>query len=81
MSIVSIDKDLNIEKKTYTFKPRSSIDPKATKIHGFTDQFFEDNLDHYHHFTKKDALEINKNLMNMKYVFAHSQAFDYYHIS
>ena len=72
LSIVSIDENLQIERKTYIYKPRGPIDPNAAKIHGFTDKFFEDNQDLYHHFNKEDALEINTKLKDMKQVFAHN---------
>jgi len=80
LSIVSIDKDLKIERKTYTYKPRGQIDLKATKIHGFDNKYFEDNDKLYQFFNKDDAHEINAIFKSMKHVYAHNQAFDYFHI-
>jgi len=56
---VSIDQDLNIERKRYVFKPSMKIDSRTTKVHGFDDNFFEKNSDLYGNFTKHDAKAIN----------------------
>lgn len=80
LSIVSIDKELKYYKKTYTFKPKMSIDRKATKVHGFYDEFFVEHADDYEHFNKKVAKEIVFTLKDMKQVFAHNMSFDFYHL-
>ena len=72
LAIVSIDEDLIIKKKKYTFKPCKPIDARASRIHGFDDKFFNDNADLYDHFTMQDAKEINQILMSMKHVYAHN---------
>jgi hypothetical protein len=50
LSIVSIDKELKVFRKTYTFKPKMSIDIKATKVHGFDDKYFVDHADEHDYF-------------------------------
>ena len=54
------------------FKPKTPIDPRATKVHGFDDQFFIDNDKLYNIFSKKDAKLINDKLKGMKEVYAHN---------
>ena len=80
LAIVSIDKNLKIERKKYVFKPRTSIELAATKVHGLSNKFFEDNNKLYQYFGRKDASDINLRLKDMKYVYAHNQIFDYLHI-
>ena len=60
------DIDLVIHKESYTFKPTTSIDPKATELHGLDDEFFKSNSKLYKRFLKKDANEINEILRGMK---------------
>ncbi len=72
LAIVWIDQDLNFHRKSYVFRPSLPIDPKATKLHGFDDKFFNDNAKLYKSFTKKDANEINSILHGMKQVYAHN---------
>ena len=50
LSIVSIDKELKVFKKTYIFKPKMPIDIKATKVHGFDDEYFIEHADEHDHF-------------------------------
>ena len=47
IGIVSIDKNMNIERERFTFKPSMKIDPRSTKVHGYGDEFFEENSDLY----------------------------------
>ena len=80
LAIVWIDTDLVIHKESYTFKPTTPIDPKATELHGLDDEFFKSKSKLYKSFLKKDANEINEILRGMKQVYAHNQVFDYAHI-
>jgi hypothetical protein len=48
------------------FKPSQSIDPLATRLHGFDDNFYDDNGNLYKSFSKQDAKEINSILSGMK---------------
>lgn len=61
-----------MQKRTFTFKPSTPIDPRATKLHGFDDKFFEDNAKLYKSFSKKDADDINAILKGMSQVYAHN---------
>ena len=57
-----------------------SIDHKATKVHGFSDEYFIEHGNDYGHFDVNSAREIVSTLKNMKQVFAHNLPFDLYHI-
>jgi len=48
------------------FKPSQSIDLEAAKLHGFDDNFYDDNANLYKSFSKQDANEINSILSGMK---------------
>ena len=40
LTIVSIDKGMKYQKKTFIFKPTEMIDPKASKLHGYDNKYF-----------------------------------------
>ena len=61
-SICSIDRNLKYHKKRYVFKPRGNIDPRSTKVHGYTDEFFKQSPKRYDHFNRKIAREIREYL-------------------